>query len=367
MIAEKFHQETEYCTYCPKMCRFVCPTAIAESRETVTPTGRQTLLHLIQQGAAGLDKEALSVFHQCTGCGLCTEYCDHDIEIYPIMESVRSAAVASGVEIPEGQNVRDNYQQFGNPYGNLLPTYANKVGARLLQQAQILYVPDVTSLARSPSSLDSALTVLQYLEADNVAFWPGPELSSGYNLLSFGYTEDFKAHAQAFARTAEGAGTLVFASPHDAHTVRERYPEFGISIRARVLTEAEWLSERLDEIDIVPRKTRQVLYHDPCTLGRGLGQYEGPRRIIARVNGVAPLEFPWSGQESKCCGWGGGYAFAVPESAKDVARARIEEATELRPDEIVTASPSCAAQLGMAGGYNIPVYDLMTWLAMRLV
>jgi Fe-S oxidoreductase len=366
VIAEEFKRETEYCTFCPKMCRFVCPTAIAENRETVTPTGRQTLLYLIQRGGAELDSEAAAVFHQCTGCGLCTEYCDHDIEVYPVMLSARAAAVKEGIVLPQTRHVLDNYLQYGNPYGNLLPAYLNKVGQRLLREAQIFYVPDVTAVARNQASLDATLRVLEKLGAENVALWPGPMLCSGYNLHALGFEDEFRAHAVAFAEVAAGARTLVFASPHDALTVTQHYPEHGVKLDSRVITESEWLDEMIGKRQIASQTQRRVLYHDPCAQGRGLGQYEAPRRIITRINGVAPLEFSWNRNESKCCGWGGGYAFTVPESAKVIARQRIEEAVEETPDEIVTASPSCAGQLQAAGSSSVPVYDLMSWLAMRL-
>ncbi len=366
MIAESYRREIQYCTFCPKMCRFVCPTAIAEARETVTPTGKQTLLYLVQQEAVPLDTEAVQTFQQCTGCGLCTEYCDHDIDVYPVMREARAEGARRGVVTPEARNVLDNYLQYGNPYGNLTPAYLNRVGARILRQAQVFYVPDVSAIARRPEALDAVLLVLEKLHQENVALWPGPMLGSGYLLHTLGFDDEFRAHAKAFADVARGARTLVFASPHDAETVRKHYPAAGAQLEAEVLTEAEWLLRILAHQDVPGQSARRVLYHDPCSLGRGLGVYDAPRRIIEAVNGSPALEFSWSGAESKCCGWGGGYAFTVPESAKIVARNRIDEAVEQTPDEIVTGSTSCAVQLLSAAGHSMPVFDLMTWLAVRL-
>ena len=366
IIAEKHKRETEYCTFCPKMCRFVCPTGIAESRETVTPTGKQTLLYLVQKDSVALDIESASIFYQCTGCGLCTEFCDHDIEVYPVMESARADAVKAGVIIPAAQLVLNNFKQYGNAYGNLLPGYTAKAGSRILNSAQIFYVPDPSAIAKNSSSIDSVLTVLNRLEADNVALWPGPMLSTGYELLTLGFHEEFARHAAAFAKIAASARTLIFASPHDAMTVLGSYPEHGIKLEAEVLTETQWLVKLLAAKAPAPKKTSRVLYHDSCAMGRGLQQYDEPREIISRVNGTAPLEFAWNREQSKCCGWGGGYAFTAPESASKVARLRMEEATEQPFDEIVTASPSCAGQLATTGGRSAPVYDLMSWLAERL-
>lgn len=366
MIVEKYKRETEFCTFCPKMCRFVCPTGIAEARETVTPTGKQTMLYLVQRGAAALDADAADVFYHCTGCGLCTQYCDHGIEVYPVMEAARAEAVTAGVVLPAAQRVFENFRLYGNAYGNLLPLYAAKAGRRILREAQVFYVPDASAVAHNADHVDTILDVLDRLSADNVAMWPGPMLSSGYELLTLGFTEAFVKHAAAFAETAAAARTLVFASPHDAETVSRRYAEFGVKVGAELLTETRWLKRAVVAAGITGGKQRRVLYHDACTLGRGLGEYEEPREIISLVNGGAPLEFAWNREESKCCGWGGGYAFTNPESAKAVARARIDEALEQPFDEIVAASPSCALQLAQAGGRSTPVYDLMSWLSERL-
>jgi hypothetical protein len=46
-LGPDLEQMTAYCTYCPKMCRFSCPTAAAESRETVTPWGMMRLLEMV--------------------------------------------------------------------------------------------------------------------------------------------------------------------------------------------------------------------------------------------------------------------------------------------------------------------------------
>lgn len=347
------------------MCRFVCPTAIAEARETVTPTGKQTLLYLVQRGAAPLDTETAAVFYQCTGCGLCTQYCEHEIQVFPVMQAARTAAVEVGVSSGEALRVRDNYRQFGNPYGNLYPAYANKASSRIVKGAKVYYVPGSSASEADWTAIDAAFAVFDALGVDNVAFWPGPQLDSGYVLHALGFQEDFRHHAAAFAEVANGAERLIFASPHDAETIIKLYPGVGVQIRAQVLTEPEFLAPLVEKLSVPVQTPKRVLYHDPCVLGRGLGQYDAPRLLIAKLNRAEPLEFAWHREESKCCGWGGGYAFTVSESARTVARLRREEASEQQPDEIVTASTACAVHLRQGGG-GVPVYGFMEWLAARL-
>jgi ferredoxin len=64
----------ETCAYCPRLCRHVCPVAVATGREAATATSMATAALLVQRGAqpAGLAHEAASL---CLGCGACTTHC----------------------------------------------------------------------------------------------------------------------------------------------------------------------------------------------------------------------------------------------------------------------------------------------------
>ena len=74
---EEYRWQIEMCTFCPKMCRFVCPVADAETRETVTPTTRQTFLNLLRTGQLPLDEELSGIFYECTNCLTCRTQCEH--------------------------------------------------------------------------------------------------------------------------------------------------------------------------------------------------------------------------------------------------------------------------------------------------
>ncbi len=78
------------CVYCPEMCRFSCPTAVASGNDAVTPSNKMAQLFarenwsgsVADSGQIGDSRRPeLWTIYDCTGCGRCTEYCLHKIPV----------------------------------------------------------------------------------------------------------------------------------------------------------------------------------------------------------------------------------------------------------------------------------------------
>ena len=87
----------ETCAFCPKLCRFACPVAEAEARETVTPWGLMTRADDVRRGALALDRDTAESWAHCTGCGRCTQICKHDNPVATALFAARAEAVAQTV------------------------------------------------------------------------------------------------------------------------------------------------------------------------------------------------------------------------------------------------------------------------------
>ncbi len=93
-FSSRFSRDPQACFYCPEMCRFSCPVADNLKKDSVTPRGKMSLLHLKEKGLrfeqiTG-DKENYQWFlDQCTGCGKCTEYCKHEVDVGENLRSAR--------------------------------------------------------------------------------------------------------------------------------------------------------------------------------------------------------------------------------------------------------------------------------------
>ena len=93
----------------------------------------------------------------------------------------------------------------------------------------------------------------------------------------------------------------------------------------------------------------QVLYHDACFLGRRLGHYEEPRRVLAAIMGIWPKEMEERRERSLCSGAGAGYRWTHPESSLAIAENCLDKAPSDRKETVlVSACPSSRRQFRLA-------------------
>ena len=65
--------QVSMCTFCPKLCRHVCPVSNAEPRETLIPQAKVALLGRLRSGETERSTAQVAAIYACTGCGACTE------------------------------------------------------------------------------------------------------------------------------------------------------------------------------------------------------------------------------------------------------------------------------------------------------
>jgi Fe-S oxidoreductase len=106
-----------------------------------------------------------------------------------------------------------------------------------------------------------------------------------------------------------------------------------------------------------PLTSPPLRYHDPCWLGRGLGEYQAPREILTRALGKAPLEFARAEHEARCVGGGAHLPIARKDTARDLALRRQQEHEQLGGGRIVSACANSVRSLRQTGA---DVVDLVT-------
>ncbi len=99
--------EIDTCPFCPRLCRHVCPVAVASARESATPTAIVTVIRLAQEGklTADLAEGALEL---CNGCGACTRHCAVGMDVAAFVRDCRPVPTPAPLPTlpPPGRPVR---------------------------------------------------------------------------------------------------------------------------------------------------------------------------------------------------------------------------------------------------------------------
>ncbi|HYQ14777.1 MAG TPA: (Fe-S)-binding protein, partial [Polyangiaceae bacterium] len=108
---------------------------------------------------------------------------------------------------------------------------------------------------------------------------------------------------------------------------------------------------------------RPVRYHDSCALGRGLGLYDEPRRLLSRVTGAAPRELETERELSRCSGGGGILPVSMPQIAEAAGQRLAKQHVGLGGGTLVT---SCASSLSQLRRSGVDAIDLISLLETSL-
>jgi len=374
MPADRIAAEAaERCLYCPKMCRFSCPVSHESARETLTPWGKMTLLALGVPAAAPLprlperlgglvrramemvdaprlplDVDSAEAFYGCTGCLRCRTWCEHGNDVPRALIQGRADAVDRGLAPAAARAVADRFARHGHDQSIDPAPILERLAAEhpvAPGGSSVLFAGCEAPLVR-PQSVRAALEAARLLGAP-LALAREP-VCCGRPLLEAGYAEAFREHVRrAWERLGDREVVVLSAACARALTVRAR--DLGVEPRGPVVHAATFLARRLGPDVQAPPLPGTMTYHDPCELGRGLGEYDAPRRLLAAALAGGVTEAPSSREEADCCGAGGPAARTWPELGRAMAMTRADELREGGAGAVVTACPACLQALAAAG------------------
>ena len=313
----------KYCAYCPKLCRFVCPVSAVQARETVTPWGKQTVLHELVRQTLPLDESAAAPLWACLECHGCRSYCDHGISVPTSLREGRALAFGHQVAPKAATALVHGFTERQRRMQSSI--IALTAGRAVSEETRIALFPGCKACLDRPTDVAAALRVLDLGAHGRAALVA--DYCCGLPLLQAGDREGFLAAARRVRRALSGIPFTVVPDPGCLHAFRVLYVEAGVTIDTRLLHLSEAVLPFLGRF----RKLSlggPAFYHDPCHLGRDLGIYDAPRDVLSRVLGEGIAEFPRHHDKADCCGGGGAVPDVLPDTATAVARRRL---APLRP------------------------------------
>jgi len=171
----------------------------------------------------------------------------------------------------------------------------------------------------------------------------------GYDEMCCGETARRLGHEylfQEFARqNIETLGRvkferLVTACPHCFNTLKNEYPQMGGDFKVQHYTEL------LTELSLPVSQANgngahaNITYHDSCYLGRYNGIYDQPRQLLDQA-GVQRVEMARQGENSFCCGGGGGQMWLETDANTRINHRRLADSLDAKAEVVATACPYC--------------------------
>jgi Fe-S oxidoreductase len=340
-----------YCTYCPKLCRHTCPVSNATARETLVPQHKMAQMRRLGKRETPRTVEESEPLYGCTGCGACTEFCQHKVEVGSALFRGRDEAERDGRGDPALYGFVARFDAHGKKAASqtrqLVPSERRPL------EAQVAFVPP----CEEPTLAPEMLALCDRIGAEYVGVAELPVACGGYPLLAAGQHDAFRLHAERTAEALRGYARVVMHCPACAFTMKTQYRSFGVPLRPQIEHTTEFLEGFATRLPI--KRTRPVAYyHDPCYLGRHLGLYDPPRQLAGRALDEL-REFSRAREESECSGGGGLLPLTMPEAADAISAHRVAEVREAGVQTVVTSCASCKRRLGRDGVRAVDLIELL--------
>ena len=330
------------CTYCPKLCRFTCPVAVAGASETLTPRQLMLTANLDKTSRRRLNTDSARHLWACVDCRGCRSACDHDNDVATVLQEAR-AELWDGISPPEAvRQFVDAFVREGRPPDTTATVPETPAASRSAPTALFWSCQNTVESAAARANAVTLATM--HLGPVRQV---GATLCCGQPLWRWGAREAFATHARKVARAlGDGLQTLVVDDPGCAHTFKDLYPRIGVTLPPvrtihSLLTDAKW-----DHLQ------GSWAPQDACYSSRWLDE-PSLRQTVNRpdvMRAGSVLE-----GEAGCCG-GMLLPFYDATLADEVSRAFAQDLLTGGGTRILAGAPTCSRRLRAVG---VPVDDLM--------
>jgi Fe-S oxidoreductase len=300
------------------------------------------------------------VLWACTSCRACEEQCPVLISYVDKIVDMRRNLVMIANEFPhELQKPFNGMETNGNPWnlsrmdrsawsdGLGLKTFAEKPDAQVLYWVGCAasYDDRAKKIARATAKLLQQAGVDFAILGQEESCTGDPARRAGAEHI-FAMLAESNAAVLNTYKEQGGMKTVVTACPHCFNTLKNEYPDFGVTLE--VVHHSEYLAGLLAEKKLVPKKAvvGRVTYHDSCYLGRYNDVYESPRDILRQIPGVELVEPDyWTKTRGLCCGAGGAQMWMEEQNTNRVNIKRTLQLVDTGAKTVASGCPFCMTML----------------------
>lgn len=344
------------CARC-RQCRMVCEVPIAKTMLPICPSGehfkydayyasgRVTLAKKLLLNQIDFDPSLLKLIYSCALCGSCKQQC-------PIIGFDPMEATTVMRELAVVRGLADYY--YPAPSEKPLNVALSEDG----QATTALFIG-----CEAQSDVDTVNAVAKTLKNSGTSFRILSGFCCGGYLLRKGDVKGFNQRKEENINRFKSMNLkqIIVHDPMCYKVLTKDYAleNEGIEVVFYLEPVAKALSEKSKKEQ---ENCQKVAYHDPCYLGRYMGEYDLPRQIINGLGGYELVELKRNRENSLCCG---GVPDFIRAAADSSSAEIIKEVEEIGASMLITACRNCSNQLTKAAeqiGSKVVVKDLLSLL-----
>jgi len=172
-----------------------------------------------------------------------------------------------------------------------------------------------------------------------------------------------------------GAKTVVFPCPECMRTFDLDYQDFLGDFDFEMVHISEFLATAIEEgkLKFPENISISTTFHDSCRLGRHLGLYDEPRKVLTEIPSVELVELEKNRDTATCCGVSG--FMSCNSTSKVMQMEKMQDAKSTGADVLVTPCAKCRIHLDCSTRdetpidndlINIPIMDFTVLVDMAL-
>ncbi|MHA1274449.1 MAG: (Fe-S)-binding protein [Promethearchaeota archaeon] len=384
MGLEEVKEWLHYCGRC-NSCKYIyrdyrdsCPAFVKFLFEPYTSSGKIWMALDLYQGKYSWSPSIVDKIYKCTLCGNCTIQCQQEAgkHALDIFEALREECVERGIGPLEAhRKFLKNVNKENNPYGEPKEERFKDIPQKYFRDnAEVIYFVGCTSAYREKQLFNSVIPILEQLNIDFTLI--KEEVCCGSPLITTGQKKEAKKLAEInVSNINKMEGKILIASCAGClRTLKSQYKKkYDLVINKEILHISEFLAKKLSQLKKLYNTKKRDLeiatYHDPCHIGRHLGIYDEPRKVLKSIPGIKFVEIERNRDNAWCCGAGAGVKSGLKDWAVEIAEARVKEAEETEAKYLVSTCPFCERNLRDATiklNSNIEVIDLTQLILKKL-
>lgn len=366
MIDSKYIEAIEACCRCRcGCCKDGCPIYGTMLEEQLSARGRNLIIRAYLKGVIEPDARLARAIYSCLLCRLDEENCGARIPNAEVYEKMRQHLFSIGVgPLPEHEPLLASLRNYGNPWMQpkaARERWVKKSKAGKKATSKTLYFAGCTfPLSPDIESVPIAVAALMTLAGEDFTVLGQDELCCGSTALRIGDVKMYESLSKENTKKIARYDKVVTSCAGCFKTMSQDYK--WDSKGPEIIHSVQLLEQLVKSGRLKPKRIdAKVTYHDPCHLGRHSKLYEPPREIIRSIPGVELIEMKNNKELARCCGAGAGVKTANPAVSLEIAKRRVEEATQTGADILVSACPFCEQNLKEAAaamGAKLRVIDV---------